>query len=70
MRFTGRDASWLAVVIAASVVLSTASFIGGLQQGYTYGLSNNADYVNLKYNHERATDCLKKHGLWPGCGED
>ena len=70
MRFTIRDAVWLVITIVASVVSGFVSSVGCYVQGYEHGLVNNAELVNLKYNHERATICLKKHGLWPGCGEE
>lgn len=70
MRLTIRDLLWSIIVVVSSVVAAFVSSAGRFHQGYKYGLSENAELVNLRYNHERATACLKKHGLWPGCGEE
>jgi hypothetical protein len=69
-RFTIRDLLWLMVVVLSSVVAGFVSSVGRYYEGYKHGLGENAELVNLRYNHERATACLKKHGLWPGCDEE
>ena len=69
-RITMRDAAWLAIAIIASVVYGCVSSVGCYVQGYEHGLGNNAELVNTKYNLDRAKACLKKHGLWPECGEE
>lgn len=45
MRSTRRDAIWLVAVIAAGVASGSVSFVGGLRQGFVYGLSDNPDHV-------------------------
>ncbi len=70
MRFTSRDAFWLAVTITASCVSGFISSLGFYEQGYERGKGDNIELREAKYNLEGCKACLKKHGLEPRCADE